>query len=32
MGFTDVMLFFQELVNYDSDTLLRVKGLLTVAR
>jgi G3E family GTPase len=32
MGFTDVMLFFQELVNYDPDTLLRVKGLLAVAR
>ena len=30
MRLADVILFFQELVNYDPDKLLRVKGLLAV--
>ncbi|MBL4782516.1 MAG: GTP-binding protein [Porticoccaceae bacterium] len=30
MSLADVILFFQELVNYDPDKLLRVKGLLAV--
>ena len=30
MNLSEVILFFQELVNYDPDKLLRVKGLLAV--
>lgn len=30
MNLADVILFFQELVNYDPDKLLRVKGLVAV--
>jgi len=30
MGLADVILFFQELVNYQPDKLLRVKGLVAV--
>ena len=30
MRLADVILFFQELVNYQPDKLLRVKGLLLV--
>jgi len=30
LGLADVILFFQELVNYDPDKLLRVKGLVAV--